>query len=296
MTALACGVDVGGTKILGGVVDDQGAIVEELRVTSPATDPDAIEQAIAAVVLELKGRHEISSVGVGAAGYIDKSRSIVMFAPNIAWRDVNLRHGLEKQVDLPVVIENDANAAAWGEFAFGAGADVDDLLLVTVGTGSRDGKAVSFTGLTNGAWFGEGTVLKNEARRYDAVAVRETRIALMDRATFMGLFENSVGFNRFLVRLLNERLGQFMGLLEHGRMLDAKARLARSIATLFNPFLYPDMSRHLDITQEELGAISGISRQNTNQCLKALEKEGLLRVEYGGVTIVDLEKLRGYGE
>jgi DNA-binding GntR family transcriptional regulator len=87
-----------------------------------------------------------------------------------------------------------------------------------------------------------------------------------------------------------------MGLLEYGRMLDARARLARSIASLFNPILYPDVTAHLDITQEELGAISGISRQNTNQCLKALEKEGLLRIEYGGVTIVDLERLRSYGE
>ncbi|WGL53817.1 ROK family glucokinase [Nocardioides sp. BP30] len=139
MTALACGVDVGGTKILGGVVDEKGTIVEELRVTSPATDPDAIQAAIASVVLELKSRHEISSVGVGAAGYIDKGRSTVMFAPNIAWRDVNLSQGLEKQVELPVVIENDANAAAWGEFAYGAGADVDDLLLVTVGTGVGGG-------------------------------------------------------------------------------------------------------------------------------------------------------------
>jgi glucokinase len=139
VTALACGVDVGGTKILGGVVDGDGTIVEELRVTSPATDPDAIQQAIASVVLELKSRHEISSVGVGAAGYIDQSRSVVMFAPNIAWRDVDLRQGLEKQVDLPVVIENDANAAAWGEFAYGAGSDVDDLLLVTVGTGVGGG-------------------------------------------------------------------------------------------------------------------------------------------------------------
>lgn len=139
MTALACGVDVGGTKILGGVVDEKGTIVEELRVTSPATDPDAIQTAIASVVLELKSRHEISSVGVGAAGYIDKARSTVMFAPNIAWRDVNLRQGLEKQIDLPVVIENDANAAAWGEFAYGAGADVEDLLLVTVGTGVGGG-------------------------------------------------------------------------------------------------------------------------------------------------------------
>ncbi|WP_017933910.1 ROK family glucokinase [Nocardioides sp. Iso805N] len=139
MTALACGVDVGGTKILGGVVDEKGTIVEELRVTSPATDPDAIADAIASVVLQLKSRHEISSVGVGAAGYIDKGRSTVMFAPNIAWRDVNLRQGLEKQVDLPVVIENDANAAAWGEFAYGAGVDVEDLLLVTVGTGVGGG-------------------------------------------------------------------------------------------------------------------------------------------------------------
>lgn len=139
MTALACGVDVGGTKILGGVVDAAGTIVEELRVTSPATDPDAIQAAIASVVLELKSRHDISSVGVGAAGYIDKARKTVMFAPNIAWRDVDLSGGLEKQVDLPVVIENDANAAAWGEFAYGAGSDVDDLLLVTVGTGVGGG-------------------------------------------------------------------------------------------------------------------------------------------------------------
>lgn len=168
--------------------------------------------------------------------------------------------------------------------------------LVRIGTVSRDGKAISFTGLTAGAWFGEGTVLKNEARRYDAVPLRETRLAMMDRATFLWLFENSVGFNRFLVALLNERLGQFMGLLEYGRMLDARARLARSIASLFNPILYPDVTAHLDITQEELGAISGISRQNTNQCLKTLEKEGLLRIEYGGVTIVDLERLRTYGE
>jgi glucokinase len=136
---LACGVDVGGTKILGGVVDEHGTIVEEVRVTSPATDVDAIRAAIASVVVELKGRHEIEAVGVGAAGYIDKARSTVMFAPNIAWREVPLKATLEEQVGLPVVIENDANAAAWGEFAYGAGADVDDLLLVTVGTGVGGG-------------------------------------------------------------------------------------------------------------------------------------------------------------
>jgi CRP-like cAMP-binding protein len=150
--------------------------------------------------------------------------------------------------------------------------------------------------LTAGAWFGEGSVLKNEARRYDVVALRDTRLALMDRSTFLWLFENSVGFNRFLVGQLNERLGQFIGLLEYGRTLDATARLARSVASLFNPILYPGLTRHLEITQEEIGALSGISRQNANRSLKRLQDEGLLRLEYGGVTIVDLDRLRSYGE
>ena len=136
---LACGIDVGGTKILGGVVDADGTIVEELRVESPATDADAIIDAISGLVGELRSRHEITAVGVGAAGYIDKARAVVMFAPNIAWREVHLKAALEGRVGLPVVIENDANAAAWGEFAFGAGHDVDDLLLITVGTGVGGG-------------------------------------------------------------------------------------------------------------------------------------------------------------
>jgi CRP/FNR family cyclic AMP-dependent transcriptional regulator len=168
--------------------------------------------------------------------------------------------------------------------------------LARMGIVSRGGKSASFAGLPAGAWFGEGTVLKNEARRYDVVALRDTRLAMMDRSTFLRLFENSVGFNRFLVGQLNERLGQFIALLEYGRTLDATARLARCIATLFNPILYPELTPHLEVTQEEIGALSGISRQNANQCLKKLEKQGLLRLEYGGVTIIDLERLRSYGE
>jgi CRP/FNR family cyclic AMP-dependent transcriptional regulator len=139
-------------------------------------------------------------------------------------------------------------------------------------------------------------MLKNEPRRYDVVALRDTRLAMMDRATFVWLMENSVGFNRFLVTQLNERLGQFIGLVEYGRTLGATARLARSIASLFNPILYPKTTLHLDITQEEIGALTGISRQNANQCLKRLEGAGLLRLDYGGVTILDLEGLRSYGE
>ena len=137
--SLSCGVDVGGTKILGGVVDETGSVVERLRVESPATDVEAIEEAIAGLVRELAGRHEIVAVGVGAAGYVDRERARVLIAPNLAWRDIDLKAELEEQLDLRVVIENDANAAAWGEFRFGAGEDVEDLLLVTVGTGVGGG-------------------------------------------------------------------------------------------------------------------------------------------------------------
>lgn len=137
--SLACGIDVGGTKIAGGVVDEDGTILEELRVESPATDAEAIEEAIAGLVTELRSRHPIETVGVGAAGYVDKARAVVLFAPNVAWRNEDLKGELEKRVELPVVIENDANAAAWGEFRYGAAHDADDLLLVTVGTGVGGG-------------------------------------------------------------------------------------------------------------------------------------------------------------
>jgi glucokinase len=136
---LACGIDVGGTKIAGGVVDADGRILEELKVESPADDAEAMEEAIATLVTELASRHDIACVGIGAAGYVDSGRAHVLFAPNLAWRDLDLKAELEARVHLPVVVENDANAAAWGEFAFGAGKDIDDLLLVTVGTGVGGG-------------------------------------------------------------------------------------------------------------------------------------------------------------
>lgn len=137
--SLACGIDVGGTKIAGGVVDDDGRVLEQLRVESPASDVEAIEDAIVDLVARLAANHDITAVGIGAAGYVDKARSTVLFAPNLAWRNVDLRAELEPRVGLPVVVENDANAAAWGEFTYGAGHDVDDLLLVTVGTGVGGG-------------------------------------------------------------------------------------------------------------------------------------------------------------
>ena len=133
------GVDVGGTKIAAGVVSDSGEILAELRTESPADSVAEIEATIASLVAQLQADHEVSAVGVGAAGFIDNSRSRVLFSPNLAWKDLDLRSDLERLTGLPVVVENDANAAAWGEFTFGAGADAEDLLLVTVGTGVGGG-------------------------------------------------------------------------------------------------------------------------------------------------------------
>ncbi len=137
--SLTIGIDVGGTKIAGGVVDTEGRILAEARVESPADDTSEIERSIVSLVERLRADHRVDAVGVGMAGYVDSTRSVVMFTPNLALRDVPLRRDLEARLGLPVVVENDANAAAWGEFAFGAGADVDDLLLLTIGTGVGGG-------------------------------------------------------------------------------------------------------------------------------------------------------------
>lgn len=140
--SLTIGIDVGGTKIAGGVVDEDGTIVDETTIESPAEDSDAIVDGIADMVRELRGRHSIEAVGVSAAAFIDHSRATVYFAPNLAWRDVALKKRLEEATGLRVVVENDGNAAAWGEFTFGAALDADDLLMIAVGTGVGGGLVV----------------------------------------------------------------------------------------------------------------------------------------------------------
>jgi CRP-like cAMP-binding protein len=167
--------------------------------------------------------------------------------------------------------------------------------LVKIGAISESGKAVTFAGAGAGGWFGEGTVLKNEARQYDLVALRDTRLALMKRATFMWLFETSIGFTRFLVHQLNERMGQFIATIESDRIHDPTSRVARHLAWLFNPVLYPNTGKHIEITQEELALLAGVSRQVVNKSLIGLEAAGLLATERGGITVVDLAGLARYG-
>lgn len=159
---------------------------------------------------------------------------------------------------------------------------------------SADGKPTTFTGIPAGGWFGEGSLLKDEPRRYDVVALRDSKIAYMPKATFTWLLDNSIGFNRFLLIQLNERLGQFISMVECDRLLEPDARVARSLASLFNPHLYPGTGSQLQISQEEIGYLAGLSRQRANQALKILEKAGLLRVEYGGITVLDLAGLRSF--
>lgn len=128
------GIDIGGTKIAGGVVAEDGTIVERLRVTTPK-EPAALADAVADMVRTLAERHEIHAVGVAAAGFIDRTRSIIIHAPNIDWHDEPLRAELERRIGRPVTLENDANAAGWGEYRFGAGQGSANMTMITLGTG-----------------------------------------------------------------------------------------------------------------------------------------------------------------
>ncbi len=166
--------------------------------------------------------------------------------------------------------------------------------LVKISVISRDGKAMTFAGAGDGGWFGEGSVLKDEARKYDIVALRETHMLMMPRATFMWLFDNSPGFNRFLVRQFNERMGQFIATIEYDRILTPRERVARNLSWFFNPILYPTVRTEIEISQEELALLAGLSRQVVNKSLQRLEEEGLIEVRHGRLVVLDVERLKTY--
>ncbi|MFG6446017.1 ROK family glucokinase [Microbacterium sp. P07] len=131
---LNVGIDIGGTKIAGGVVDAEGRVIEKLRVDTPV-DAEALLDAVVDMATHLRRAHRVTGIGVAAAGFIDRARRSVIYAPNINWRDEPLRARLEARLAAPVTIENDANAAGWGEFRFGAGRGVSDMVMLTMGTG-----------------------------------------------------------------------------------------------------------------------------------------------------------------
>jgi CRP/FNR family cyclic AMP-dependent transcriptional regulator len=167
---------------------------------------------------------------------------------------------------------------------------VDGLLKMS--SDNEQGQTMTFTGVPPGGWFGEGTALKREVYRYNIQALRKSMVAGLHVDTFHWLLDHSIGFNRFVMNQLNERLGQFIAAREIDRMTNPDIRVARSLAALFNPVLYPGVGDLLTITQQELAYLVGLSRQRVNEALRTLAAQGAIRVEYGGLRVLDLAALR----
>ena len=166
--------------------------------------------------------------------------------------------------------------------------------LVKICNYSFEGKAMSFSGIPAGGWFGEGSLLKNEIRRYDGLALQDSRIALMNQKTFQWLLDHSIGFNRFLLVQLNERLGQAFSTIESRCLLGPDGRVARCLAGLFNPVLHPGFGSQLKVSQEELGYLTNLSRQRVNRALRLLAENKLVHAAYGRIEILDIDGLRSF--
>ena len=176
-----------------------------------------------------------------------------------------------------------------GNYWFGV---VEGLLKMS--TDNDQGQSMTFAGIPTGGWFGEGTLLKREVYRYNIQPLRKSVVAGVPVETFHWLLDHSIAFNRFVMDQLNERLAQFIAAREIDRLGSPDVRVARNLAALFNPVLYPSVGQILRITQQELAYLVGLSRQRVNEALATLEAQGSIRVEYGGLRVLDLHALR-YG-
>lgn len=164
--------------------------------------------------------------------------------------------------------------------------------LLKMNTDGADGASMTLAGLPPGGWFGEGTAVKREPYRYNVQAIRKSVVAGLPIDTFHWLLDHSIGFNRFVMSQLNERLGKFISAREIDRLTNPDLRVARSLAALFHPLLYPGVGEVLRITQQELAYLVGLSRQRVNEALSVLQRENAIVVEYGGLRVLDLEALR----
>lgn len=167
--------------------------------------------------------------------------------------------------------------------------------LLKMSTDSASGRTITFTGVPPGGWFGEGTAIKRESYRYNIMALRRSVVAGLPIDTFHWLLDNSIGFNRFVMNQLNERLAQFIEAREIDRSNDPDVRVARNLAALFNPTLFPGVGEVLRITQQELAYLVGLSRQRVNVALNTLQEQGAIRIEYGGMRVLNLGALRSSG-
>ena len=160
-------------------------------------------------------------------------------------------------------------------------------------TDNAQGNTMTYAGLPPGGWFGEGTAIKRESYRYNIQALRKSVVAGVPIDTFHWLLDHSIGFNRFVINQLNERLGQFIAAREIDRLDDPDVRVARSLAAMFNPVLFPGVWQTLRITQQELACLVGLSRQRVNEAPAALQADDMIAVEYGGLRVLNLAALRG---
>lgn len=167
--------------------------------------------------------------------------------------------------------------------------------MVKVNTVSTAGRPTTFIGVSSGGWLGEGSLLKRELRPYEVVALRESWIGLMPLETFEWLFETSLVFNHFLVHQLNARLGQFVSVVESYRIQSTTAQVAVCVAELFNPALCSATAGVLQISQEEIARLCGLSRQVVNRALHELEAEGLVRTQYGSIHVLDVAGMHAFG-
>ncbi len=168
---------------------------------------------------------------------------------------------------------------------------IDGLLKWCVS--SPDGRSVTLGGLSRGSWFGEGTLLRAVPRTADIVALRPSRVALMPVETFDWLHATERAFDHFLLRQINERMHWFLGNFAAHHLLDTDTQVARALVGLFHPWLHPGSDPHLAVSQEEIANLSGLSRQRCNAALRRLAEAGSIVVGYGGITVVDVEALRG---
>jgi CRP-like cAMP-binding protein len=161
---------------------------------------------------------------------------------------------------------------------------------------AHDGRTVTLGGQSVGSWFGEGTLIRKAPRRSDLIALRDSRVAQIPLGTFDWLRSHQPSFNEFLLMQVNDRLHWFMGNVAAHELLGTESLVARALVGMVHPLLNPRGDRHLQLSQEELANLAGVSRQTCNKAITQFKDAGLVRTEYGGLVVLDLPGLQALAE
>jgi CRP-like cAMP-binding protein len=168
--------------------------------------------------------------------------------------------------------------------------------LIKANNVSPGGKSITYMAIPSGSWFGESPLVRKEVvRSYDAIAMRDSVLTCLPKETFHWLLSKNIAFNHYIINQINERLFHFISMIESERFLDTNSRVAKIIAGLFNQHLYPGQSTALKLSQEEVGFLTGLSRQRTNMALKKLESLDYIKINYGEIEVTNLEMLKKMG-